>query len=1340
MSRYGLPSRVSRIAVILVLALTALVLIASVAQAASPAWKLIGGEGPTNLPPKQSEIQRVTVEAEGGSFAFLHNDGETTGAPVVVEAHLTYTSGNPVATIESVTGGTALETGDRVTGPGLPPYPAETIITSCSSDCNAPGSTVTLSNDPESSEAGAAVEVFTKELTGVGAGLAVGEEVAGSSFEYFAPGTEVTAVGAGTVTLSNATTHEYLTSEGAIGFTFSEKSAPIAYNAPPQAVQSALEAMPALGSGSLSVNGGPGGDGSHPYFVEFAGPLAGRDVQQLNVDGSALSGAHAHEEVTTVLPGGNGTGEIVIDPSNVGGEVTSGTATATLGPLPPGIVISGPANSELNWTCPEATGENSITCTSNEPVPALGAAFGIRVPVEVTSAAPFNASVSIGVEGAGAGSATYQVPIVVSNTPAPFGIQAFWAGNFDSEGHSVTQAGAHPYSAQTYFLLNTVRGTAGKIVSVGDSRDVLVDLPPGFAGDPLITPRCPQALLAADEYAVCNEEMSLGNFIPSLSGFGVRGFDTRIFNDVPAQGSAAEFTTEIGGPLQSLIGSVNSSGDYGVKIDAPVNPTFERIYGGYVALEGFPPSAKGKAFMTNPTDCEEEAREAPKLSVTADSWQEIGKFTPTAVQILPVVTGCDKLEFTPTFSFQPTTTQGSSGTGATATLQIPQEGLTNPAKLAQPDLKKAVVTLPQGLSLNPSSANGLQACSEAQIGYEGPGEMPNPTRFDEAPPTCPEASKLGTFEVQTPLLEAPIEGTIYLAAQEENPFHSLIGLYLVVNDPRTGVVLKLPGEVTPDPLTGQLTATFDDNPQLPFEKLTLHFRGGGPRSELATPEVCGHYETTGSLTPWSAPESGPAAQIKEAGFTVSGGCAASAASGPFAPSFEAGTTTNQAGGFSSFTTAFSRTDQDQDLSGVTVQTPPGLLGMISKVPLCGEAQANAGTCSAASQIGHVVVSAGVGPEPVSLPVPGQPQNPVYLTTGYKGAPFGLSVVVPAIAGPFNLGTVVVRASISVDPNTAQVTIKSDPLPTILRGIPLQMRSVDVVVDRPGFIFNPTSCEPSAVGGTLTSTQGKVAGVSSRFQAANCATLPFKPQFTASTQGQATSGGNGASLDVKIATEQGPGVKAGEQEANIGKVDVSLPHALSSRLTTLQKACTEAQFAANPAGCPAASDVGTAVANTPVLNAPLTGPAYLVSHGGEAFPDLVLILQGEGVEIVLTGHTQIKNGITYSRFETVPDAPISSFELKLPEGKFSVLGAITNLCTPTKSVTVKQKVTVKRHGKKVKVTKNVTKQVAEPLVMPTSITAQNGKVLTQSTKIAVTGCKKTLAKKTAKKKNKKKAKK
>jgi hypothetical protein len=593
-------------------------------------------------------------------------------------------------------------------------------------------------------------------------------------------------------------------------------------------------------------------------------------------------------------------------------------------------------------------------------------------------------------------------------------------------------------------------------------------------------------------------------------------------------------------------------------------------------------------------------------------------------------------------------------------------------------LRDASITLPVGLSLNPSAADGLGSCSLAQVDLGGAGA-----------PSCPDSSKVGTVELQTPLLPGLLGGSIYLAAQEENPFHALVAAYIVVDDPATGVVIKIPGQLRLDPGTGQITGVFDQAPQFPFSDLRLHFFGG-QRGVLATPGACGTYTTGSELSPWSAPDSGAAADPSDS-FSITGGCASG-----FSPGFAAGSTGTQAGGFTGFTATFSRTDEDQNLGAVSITTPPGLLGLLKTVPLCGEPQAGEGTCAAQSLIGHTTVAAGAGTHPFYL------GGSVYLTGPYRGAPFGLSVVVPALAGPFNLGNVVVRARILVDPHTAQLTVVSDALPRILRGIPLLLRTVNVTVDRPGFIFNPTSCEPLSVAGTITSTQGAQAQVSSRFQAASCAALGFAPKFVASAPAK-TSLHEGAALDVKVAYPQG-------SQANIHSVKVTLPRQLPARLPTVQQACPAAVFNANPASCDEGSMIGIGTAVTPIFAAPLTGPAYLVSHGGEAFPDIVVVLQGQGVTVDLVGNIFIaKSGATSATFANVPDAPISAFDLSLPEGPHSGLAAVGSLCT-------------------------------EPLTMPTTITGQNGAQLTQTTKITVNGCPKAKKKPKKHKKKHKKGKK
>jgi len=645
----------------------------------------------------------------------------------------------------------------------------------------------------------------------------------------------------------------------------------------------------------------------------------------------------------------------------------------------------------------------------------------------------------------------------------------------------------------------------------------------------------------------------------------------------------------------------------------------------------------------------------------------------------------------------------STPTGLTVGVHVPQEEALYPEGLAPADVKTTTVALPAGVQLSPSAADGLQACSEAQIGFTGVDLQTGTDEFTSSVPSCPEASKIATVKIKSPLLPNALVGAVYLAAPQnfsgpllENPFSSLVAMYLVAQDPVSGVLIKLAGKVSPDPVTGQLVSTFENTPQLPFEDLELHFFGTA-RAPLSTPALCGTYTTMASIEPWSGnPPASPSSS-----FEITSGPNGAPCSDPqpFAPGFQAGSTNIQAGAFTPFTLTMTRPDADQTLSRVEMQMPPGLLGTLSSVKLCGEPQASQGTCGEESLIGHTVVSVGLGNDPFTVT-----GGKVYITGSYKGAPYGLSIVNPAAAGPFVLDEgrpVVVRASISVDPHTAVLRIVSDPLPTILDGIPLQIQHVNVAIDRPGFTFNPTNCGKLAITGTLSSSGGASAAVSTPFQVTNCATLVFKPKFAVSTSGK-TSRAKGASLHVKLTYPPSP------FDANIAKVKVDLPKQLPSRLTTLQKACTAAVFEANPANCPKESVIGTAKATTPILPVPLEGPAYFVSHGGEAFPSLIIVLQGYGTTVDLVGTTFIsKKGITSSTFKTVPDVPVGTFELTLPEGKFSALAANGNLCK-------------------------------SKLAMPTAFVAQNGAEIHESTKIGVTGCSKV--KKAKNRKPKKKPKK
>jgi len=563
-------------------------------------------------------------------------------------------------------------------------------------------------------------------------------------------------------------------------------------------------------------------------------------------------------------------------------------------------------------------------------------------------------------------------------------------------------------------------------------------------------------------------------------------------------------------------------------------------------------------------------------------------------------------------------------------------------------------------------------------------------------------------EIQTPLLASPLQGPVYLAEQDRNPFSSLLAIYIAAEG--EGARVKLAGHVEADPLTGQLKTTFHENPQLPFDELRLRLFGG-PQGVLATPPACGSYTSEASLSPWDGLGASALSEQFEILMGAGGGACPPGGALPFNPAMSAGTVANQAGGFSPFTFSLSRNDGEQRFAGASVTMPPGLEGVLTGVPLCGEEQANAGTCGAQSQIGQASVSAGVGPEPVGIA-----GGRVYLTGPYNGGPFGLSIVVPAVAGPFDLGDVVVRASIRVDPHTAQITVLSDPLPQMVdsvegrhSGIPADLRSIAVAIDRPGFTFNPTDCEALSVGATVTgvlpgAAPGTSVGLAGPFHAVNCGALKFEPSVTLSTPAKASKL-NGAALTFRVAYPRLPGGRMGALGAQswLREAKFELPKQLPARLGTIQQACLARAFETNRSACPAHSIIGHAVVHTPVLPVPLQGPVYFVSYGGAAFPDAVLVLDGYGVHIELHGNTFIdsKTGVTSATFKSTPDVPFESIEVTLPQGPYSEFGANLggsyDFC-----------------GRK--------------LVMPTEFQAQNGLEIVKNTPVTVTGCGKPLTNK------------
>jgi hypothetical protein len=914
------------------------------------------------------------------------------------------------------------------------------------------------------------------------------------------------------------------------------------------------------------------------------------------------------------------------------------------------------------------------------------------------------------VSGGGASSEATAETTTLTETPAVFNIKDFDLQLFNAGGAMDTRAGDRPYTLATSFDFTTAGRGVEEYIPAEEAKDVVVDLPLGLVGDPLAAPRCRlNSLMVHSGLTACPVASRIGTIVAEISGGGFTASEnptdestTALYNLVPEAGYPAEFGfTYFGVPIVLYASLAHTDAGYVLRTTTPGVAELE-VSGVSVVLFGNPTKRNsdedGTPFFTNPVDCSAAPSSA---RMRANSWQHPKGWVEATSTVYPRIAECDMLQFSPSLRVHPETSQADEPSGYEVNLEVPQneQSLTP----GTPELRNATVTLPAGVSISPSAADGLAACpATGPEGIDIPSGEHNPDEAGEgeaigpdglAHPTaghCPAASTIGTVEVNTPLLPQSLQGHIYLAQPRcggpgqtvctpaDAANGNLFGLY--VEAAGSGVVVKLAGKGPANPATGQLTASFLEDPQLPFSDLKIQLKGGA-RAPLANPQACGQATASSDMTPWSSPVTPDATPLALFSIDWNGQGEPCPASLPFAPGFIAHTSTPSAGAFSPFVLALTRTDRMQDLSRLQVRTPAGLLGTLAGVALCPESQAAQGACTAASQIGTATVAAGPGSHPFWV------TGRVYLTGPYNGSPFGLSVVVPAQAGPFNLGNVVVRARIDADPHTAALTVTSDPLPQIIDGVPLRVQAVDVAIDRSGFIFNPTGCAQKAITGTVTGAQGASAAVSVPFAAGGCAALPFKPAFAVSTQGR-TSKKSGASLDVKVASSAG--------QANVAKVVVSLPKQLPARLTTLQQACPEATFAANPATCPAGSNVGTAKAVTPVLNEPAAGPAYLVSHGGAAFPDLVVILQAQGVRLDLVGNTNIRKGITTSTFSSVPDAPISSFELRLPQGPRSALA--TNL--PAKA-----------RGS----------LCGPQLVMPTTITGQNGAQVKQSTKITVSGC-------------------
>jgi hypothetical protein len=1099
---------------------------------------------------------------------------------------------------------------------------------------------------------------------------------------------------------------------------------------------------------------------------------------------------------SVLAPGSEG--EIVVTAENLGDAATviehaSGPATPVRisDVLPAGLEATGiagvqpkPSGTQTETVALSCSPDLKVlSCESTVPlVPydQLEVRIGVRVRASAVVCEPGSSACErneASVTGGEAPATSVSRPVAISAGPVPFGVEEYGLTPEEEGGALDTQAGSHSFQVTGTIALDQGPDTAGSLSGpplVGPAvpaRRIVARLPVGLVADPSTVARCPewQFLLSDGEglSSECLEQAAVGVASVTAQAPGSAGTFTvaaPIFNVEPQGGEPARFGFFV--PFANAPVLLNTSvrsgpgEDWGVNLSTGELPENAGLISARLTFWGAPYALGHKesrgwgclefergrtgisyepclslsdethppALVRLPTSC----TGAWQSSVQASSWtagSEQGTFAPS--EPLAALTGCEQVPFSPTISTEPTTHSAASPSGLAFDLRFDTEGLTMAGQLAQSDLRDTVVTFPEGMTIDPSAGVGLGACTQAQYAAM--------TLSSQAGTGCPEASKLGTVEIQTPLLFTTVYGSLFLAQPYENPFPeqghpggSLLAVYVVARSRADrGILVKLAGKVTPDPVTGRLTVSFHDDPQLPFGSFNFHFHEG-QQAPLITPATCGTYTTQAQLTPFSQPET---FLNDTASFDITsgseGGPCPTGPLPPFSPRIQSISLNSDAGLFSPLSIELTRTDAMSEIATYSTDLPPGLTANLTGVPFCpeadvelarqktGVAEESEPSCPPASLIGHTLVGTGVGsvldyvPGALYLSGPTSRQGP-----NHPGDPFSVVSVTSATIGPFDLGTVVVRFGLSIDPYTAQVRVDptgSEPIPTIIDGIVTHVRDIRVSIDKTGFTLNPTSCAVLPVSSTMTSNDGQAATVSAPFQATHCEELPFTPKFKVSTSAH-TSRANGASLTAKLTM---PAALGGQ--SNIRQVKVDLPKQLPSRLETLKLACPDSVFTANPASCPKGSFIGYVKADTPILPVPLMGPMIFVSHGGEEFPSLVMVLQGYGVTVDIVGSTFINQaGITSTTFKTVPDEPVGSFELTLPQGRYSALAATVNLCTATHTILVKRKITVKIKGRRREVARKVKKAV-RGLLMPTLFVAQNGTVIHQSTPIAVTGC-------------------
>jgi len=1112
------------------------------------------------------------------------------------------------------------------------------------------------------------------------------------------------------------------------------------WDATPAEVQAGLEGEALYGPGNVLVSsGGPG-----VYEVKFVGARADRPVELLT------GGSFAPEKVQLAISEvtvGAYAGEVLVFAENRGDEDSDGAGAgndiAIKDTLPAGlraIHVEGVVEHVQEHGTTKEPLECTLTpldCTYKGVVAPYRQAE-VKIAVDADEGAAEVQEDRVAVSGGGALGALASRQLRLGG-PVTFGLEQIELAAEEEGGAPDRQAGSHPFQLTTSFSFDQ-SAVAGSPPAL--PKDLAFNLPPGLFGNPTPFPQCPETLFTTslNNVDLCPANTAIGVSSVTLVAKHDLGplpvtETVPIFNLRPEVGEPARFGFDVDNVPVILDTSVRAGRDYGVTVTShniaqtatligdvvtfwgvPGDPRHDNSRGWSCigdeehrfAAEHLPPCSplgqeQPPPFLTMPTAC---SSEEPAVTAELDSWSQPTVLQPLTSTSLPTLGGCNRLPFNPQVSVSPDEQEASKPTGLAVDVHVPQQAALNGEGLAESSVRNITVALPEGLALNPAAADGLDACTESEIGYTGTDPATGAAQFSGVEPSCPKASKIANVTIRTPLLPNPLTGFVYLAAPQnfagmpsENPFSSLVAMYLVARDPVSGVLVKLPGEVSLSP-TGQVTTTFPNNPQLPFEDAEIAFFGG-ERAPLATPALCRRpgeegYVTNASLTPWSGnPEAQPTSEFDVTSGPNETPCPnppgdRSSSSLPFTASLASGVTNINAGGFTPLTTTISRADGQQQIQNVTLHYPPGVSGILAGVPLCPEAQASAGTCPESSRIGETIVSVGVGGDPFTVT-----GGKVYLTEKYAGAPFGLSIVNPANAGPFDLQEgrpVVVRAKIEINPATAALTITTGSIPEFVDGFALQIKHVNVLVNRPNFTFNPTSCNGTQVTGQVGAWEGAASPVSDPFQVTNCAALKFEPKVSVTTLGHASKR-DGQSLSFKISYPKG----AMGSDAWVNEAKFDIPKQLPVELDAIQQACLAHTFETDRSACPVHSVIGHAIVRTQLLPVPLEGPVYFVSYGGVKFPDAVMVLSGYGVNVTLTGETFIDNktGVTSATFPNTPDVPFESIEVDIPTGQYSEFGS--NL--PHESYDF----------------------CGQKLDMPTLFKASNGLEIHQQTPVTITGC-------------------